>query len=159
MNKLKWGFLAYGLIEIASIIMVGRWLGVIVTLLLIVGSAVLGLILLRLQGALLSLEQLQAMQRGEMGGLSSPDHLVKMLAALMLILPGFITDILGLVLLIPQTRMVLYRFLVKKFIGENKIKPAANDPQTSGRVIEGEFEEKPKPTSGPSSDDEPKNDS
>ena len=95
--------LAVPLIEIALFVTVGAWLGLWVTLAIVLGTAVLGVRVLRQQG----LGAMQAYQRdGQTADPLSPlaHGALKAVAGLLLILPGFLTDTVGLLLLIPQVR-------------------------------------------------------
>ena len=92
------------LAEIAAFIFVGRELGVGKTLLLVLASCVAGVILLRIQG----LETLRKIQQAGRTGTDPGRQLVHgvmiLVAAFLLIVPGFISDIVGLLLFIPAVR-------------------------------------------------------
>jgi len=107
------GLLLWGMAEIAAFVVVGAWIGVLGVLALVLGSGVLGVTLLRRQG-------LQAV--GQMRGgvvMLRPEGLgaagFTVLGGVLLVLPGLLTDLVGLVLLIPFVqRWVLLR-LVGRF--------------------------------------------
>ncbi len=97
-------FLAVPLIEIGLFVTVGAWLTLWPTLLIVLGTGILGVSLLRLQG-------LRAMAdvRGAVQTMQSPlspmaNSAMIMAAGVLLILPGFLTDTIGLLLLIPPLR-------------------------------------------------------
>jgi len=75
------------------------------TLLLVVGSAMLGTTLARRQGLRVMQDMHRQTQQGQMPAAAMMDGMMISLAGLLLILPGLITDILGLALLIPLVRL------------------------------------------------------
>lgn len=75
------------------------------TLLLVVGSAMLGTTLARRQGLRVMQNMHRQTQQGQMPAAAMMDGMMISLAGLLLILPGLITDILGLALLIPLVRL------------------------------------------------------
>lgn len=99
------------LLEIAGFVIVGSKIGVLATLGLVLAAAVLGIALLRSQGRG-ALSRAQAELRA---GRDPSPHLVgaaaTVVAAVLLIVPGFLTDILGLLLLVPAVRVSLWRLV------------------------------------------------
>ena len=124
-------------LEIAGFIIVGNWIGVLPTLLIIVATTILGFAILRMQGFITLMQMQRQMAAGEHPALNVLDMTLLMLGGLLLVIPGFITDIIGLLLLFPIVRKLLLHWLVK--IGV--IIPGSAKPKTQvhGRVIEGEF--------------------
>lgn len=97
--------------EIAGFVVVGRELGLAMTLLLVLLSGVAGVLLLRIQG-LGTLRRVQDAARA--GKDPGPDLLggaLIFIAAILLIVPGFITDIAGLILFLPPIRRAIASFL------------------------------------------------
>jgi UPF0716 protein FxsA len=90
--------------EIAGFVIVGREIGVLPTLGLIVLSSVVGFTLLRIQGLGILGRIRQEMERGNVPGREMTHGVMIVLAGFLLMLPGFITDILGLLLFIPWIR-------------------------------------------------------
>ena len=138
--------LLFPLLELTVLIQVGGAIGVLPTLLLIIGSAVLGSLLLRVAGLATALRARERLARGE---LPEQEMLEGMLIALgggLLLLPGFISDIMGLFCLIPVTRRLLVRQLLRRVEAQAQRQRAfADDLQaragtTHPQVIEGEFE-------------------
>ncbi len=111
-------FLCFTLIpvlELYLLIKVGTVLGGVNTILLVIISGFLGAWLARLEG-MNTLVKLRAnLQQGLMPAEELLDAVIIFIAGVVLITPGFITDILGLLLLWPVTRNRLKRFLRKKF--------------------------------------------
>ncbi|SNX69882.1 UPF0716 protein FxsA [Cereibacter ovatus] len=99
--------LALPLIEIALFVTIGGAIGLLATMLVILGTAALGIFLLRRQGV----EMQTALRMPQRIDPLKPlaDGAVISLAAGLLILPGFLTDTVGALLLIPPLRHALIR--------------------------------------------------
>ncbi|HET8726719.1 MAG TPA: FxsA family protein [Alphaproteobacteria bacterium] len=97
--------------EIAVFIQVGQWIGLWPTILGILFSAVLGVALLRRQGLRTVRDAQATMRRDELPVRQLFDGLCLFLAGALLLTPGFITDTLGFLLLIPPLRAVIGRWL------------------------------------------------
>ena len=100
------------LAEIAVFIWVGRMIGVAWTLLLIIASTVLGILLMRKQG----FKMLREFAENARHRRAEPSDVMEgsfiFLGGILLILPGFITDIIGLLCLIPFIRRALIKWLI-----------------------------------------------
>ena len=105
--------LALPLIEIALFIVIGQAIGLLPTLLGIVLTGLIGALVLRWQG-LATLREMQIrLQRGEMPARQMGDAMLIGFAGLLLLLPGYFTDLIGLLLLVPWTRELIYRLLAR----------------------------------------------
>ena len=105
--------LALPLIEIALFILIGQAIGLLPTLFGIVLTGIIGAMVLRWQGVA-AVRELQArMQRGEMPARQMGDTMLIGLGGLLLLLPGYFTDLVGLLLLLPWTRELIYRLLAR----------------------------------------------
>ena len=111
-------FLAFTLIPAAEIyvfIKIGGFIGALNTVLVIIITGVLGAYLARLQG-MHTLYKIQTnLHQGIMPTEELIDALIILSAGVTLLTPGFLTDIAGLLLLVPRTRLYLKRWLKKKF--------------------------------------------
>lgn len=96
--------LVYLALEIACLIAVGGEIGVLATLALVFGTAVLGSILLRVQGFGILRRIQMEMDAGRVPSREMAHGVMIMLAGLLLMAPGFITDLVGLLLFIPGLR-------------------------------------------------------
>lgn len=123
-------FLAYPFIEIFGFILVCRWIGVLGALVLLVATTVLGSYVLRRAG-------FQRQQGAMLQMMLQPQSLLQAIAGFLLVLPGFFTDILGLLLLLPFIRQLFMR-RVSTFKPQSG-SSAANDHQAKGATIEGEY--------------------
>ncbi|MFD1329799.1 FxsA family protein [Mycoplana ramosa] len=108
--------LSLPLLEIAGFIVVGRRIGLGPTLLLVVASAMIGLALLRRQGfqALAKLRQRRLPQ--DLPAERFFDTAIVLLAGLLLIVPGFVTDVIALLLLVPFIRQHLASRLASRIV-------------------------------------------
>ena len=97
-------FLLLPLIEIALFIVVGRAIGLLPTLALVIAAAIGGGLLLRHQG-LQAIARLRSnVSAGTIPGRTMFDAMLIGLAAVLLVLPGFLSDIVALALLVPPVR-------------------------------------------------------
>ena len=133
-------FLLVPLIEIYVMIQVGGIIGALPTVLLVVLTAVAGAALARFQG-LATLQRLQAtMARGETPAIEMFEGVLLLIGALLLLTPGFITDGLGFICLIPITRRALAFGALKRFTVVTPAGPGQKPPAGHpSRTLEGEF--------------------
>lgn len=101
--------LALPIAEIAAFIVVGSQIGVLATIGLILASSVAGAMLLRFQGFGAMQRLRAAVERGEAPGREIADGAMIALAGLLLITPGFITGVLGLLLFLPPVRQLFWK--------------------------------------------------
>jgi UPF0716 protein FxsA len=104
-------FIVVPIAELYVIIKVGELIGVIPTLLILLGDALLGSLLLRQQGRAAWRRFNQAMAERRFPGREVADGLLITIGGTLLLTPGFISDIFGLILLIPPTRALVRRAL------------------------------------------------
>jgi len=133
-------FLLWPLVEIALFVTLGGALGLWLTLLVVLGTGILGIVILRRLGYR-SAERL----RVEMGRLHDPlgeagNSLLVAIAAILLVLPGFLTDFMGALLLLPPVRAVVVSSLARRF-GVHSMRSDQPARRSDGIVIDGEFVE------------------
>jgi UPF0716 protein FxsA len=107
-------FIVVPIAELAVLIQVGQAIGVWWTVLILIADALLGSYLLRTQGRLTWRRFNEALQTGRLPHKEVVDGVLVMFGGVLLLTPGFITDIFGLLFLFPPTRVVLRRLLVRK---------------------------------------------
>ena len=132
MNTVILFIIGIPLLEIYLMIKVGGVIGALNTILLIFFTAITGVYFAKLAGLSTLRSGLNQTIKNEMPIYEIISGAALAFAALLLIIPGFLTDIFGFLLIIPITRKFLIRPISSKF-KKNKIN---NDD-----VIEGEFEE------------------
>ena len=100
-------FLLFPILELAVLIKVGGAIGVLPTLLLVIATAILGSVLLRVAGVATAWRAREKLARGELPEQEMLEGLLIAVGGGLLLLPGFISDIFGVFCLIPFTRRLL----------------------------------------------------
>lgn len=136
------------LVEIALFVTLGARLGLFATLAVVVGSALLGVALIRRQGVATPAAIRARMAAGTDPASALADGALIVLAGVLLVLPGFLTDALGLMLLIGPLRRGLLGALARRTLA---VRPTAGPAHAPGPVIEGEWEEVEPPARRPPS--------
>ncbi|NBO20644.1 MAG: FxsA family protein [Rhodobacteraceae bacterium] len=125
-------FVIWPLIEIALFVTIGAKIGLAATLAVVLGSGVLGSVLLRGQGVVAARQMRgRSFDLRQLGGVMG-DQILRAIAAILLILPGFLTDALGLLLLIGPVRRLVLRLLLARV----RSKAARRDGDV---IIDGEY--------------------
>ena len=144
-------FLALPLLEIAVFILVGRAIGLFPTLALVILAALGGGLLLRQQG-LSTLSRLRNnVSAGTIPGRAMFDAMLIGVAAILLVLPGFLSDVLALTLLVPPVRNWLFSALASRVrvVETTTSYRRHEEPETphdgDAKVIEHRDEDDPKP--------------
>jgi len=108
--------IALPLVEIAGFALVGSLVGVLPTVALVIITSILGAALLRIQG-FGALTRIRAtMEAGGAPGRDVVHGLMIALAGLLLVIPGFFTDLLGLLLFLPPVREFVWRLLKSRIV-------------------------------------------
>jgi UPF0716 protein FxsA len=129
----KWVLLFVGLplLELFLLIEIGRWFGWLSTLWLVLITGVVGGSLAHRQG-FAALVQIQAgLAAGRVPGRQMVEGLLILIAGLVMITPGLLTDLLGFTLLVPMIRARVAARLIKKFsqpmMGKSPSTPFSDD--------------------------------
>jgi UPF0716 protein FxsA len=129
-------FIVVPIAELYVIIQVGEAIGIVPTLLLLLLDAVLGSLLLRHQGRGAWRRFNEAIAQRRFPGKEVADGVLIVIGGTLLLAPGFLTDVVGLLLLIPPTRAiarnVLKRFTIGRFTVVNVGGPGAGPFEGSG---------------------------
>ena len=110
-------FLAFTLIPVAEIyllITIGGYIGAMNTVLLVIITGFSGAYLARLQGMQTMFRVRESLQAGVMPSGDLVDAVLIFMAGVVLLTPGFITDIAGILILFPPTRNYLKKLAMKK---------------------------------------------
>ena len=105
-------FIVVPIAEIYVIIQVGQAIGALWTIALLIADSVVGSMLMRSQGRLAWRRFNEAIAAGRPPAREALDGALVIFGGAFLLSPGFITDVLGAILLLPPTRAILRRFLV-----------------------------------------------
>jgi UPF0716 protein FxsA len=134
MNAVILFIIGIPLIEIYLMIKVGGIIGALNTIFFIFFTAIAGLYFVRLAGFNTIKSGLGQLINQKIPIYEIISGAALAFAALLLIIPGFLTDFFGFLLVIPITRKIFIKFISSKF---NK-----KDINTKNNVIEGDFEER-----------------
>ena len=105
------GLLGFPLVELALMIAVGHLIGVWPTLLLVVVEALLGAFVVKRAGRRARVALQTSLNTGQMPGSELTDAVLVLVGGVLLLLPGFLTDVVGLLFLLPVARPLTRRWL------------------------------------------------
>ncbi len=132
MNSLLFFIIIVPALEIYVFIKVGNVFGAVSTILLIISTAVMGVYFAKLEG----LNTLRSGLKNVYNKKSPANEIMSgasiAFGAMLLIIPGFITDVFGLLLIIPFTRNFLIKFMIKN----NNIKKGKMDEVIEAEIID-----------------------
>ncbi len=149
-------FIFVPIIEIALFIQVGGWLGLWPTIALVLVTAFAGASLVRSQGLQTLLNVQTRMQQGELPAQQIFEGVMLAVAGVLLLTPGFMTDALGMLVLLPAPRAAMAKYLMSKIVVKSAggsfgqqpgfgQDPFRGDPfkrQDDSNTFEGEYERK-----------------
>ena len=137
MNSLLFFIIIVPALEIYVFIKIGNVFGAVGTILLIISTAVIGVYFAKLEG-------LNTLKSGLKNVYDKKSPVYEILSgasiafgATLLIIPGFITDVLGFLLIIPFTRI----FLIKLIVKQNNIKKEKKDEVIEAEIIDDKKDE------------------
>ena len=102
-------------LELALLIKVGSHIGALNTIFIVIGTGVVGAALARYEGFRVLMKVQDSLQRGIMPSAELLDGFMVLAGGIALLTPGFITDVLGLLLLFPLTRAGIKWLLLRQF--------------------------------------------
>lgn len=132
----------YVYIEITIFIQVAQVLGVLLTLVLVIFSSVVGMSLVRNQGFKNLLLMQQKMAAGESPAAEMIKSVSLIIAGLLLLLPGFFTDFLGLLLLLPPVQKLLTLRLMPHLRFSRMPGGGFSAGTKGGQTFDGEYQRK-----------------
>jgi UPF0716 protein FxsA len=162
---------AIPLIELAILIKAGQWIGFWPTLAIVIATFVIGAVVVSQSGLSSAMKTREALARGEPPVTAMLEGALLAVGGVLLMTPGLIADVTGLLLLLPPVRTLIARMALRNAIvaGEVRVerhrtastassefaRPRPDSPDAAGGpVIDGEFErldERPAPDPGPAS--------
>jgi UPF0716 protein FxsA len=107
-------FIAVPIAELAVIIQVGQAIGVWWTIAILVADSVLGSMLMRSQGRAAWRRFNAALRTGRAPAREVADGVLIIFGGALLLTPGFLTDVFGLLFLLPPTRAVIRRLFLRQ---------------------------------------------
>ena len=141
-------FLAMPVLEVAAFVKIGGEIGALWTILLTVGTAFLGAFLVRTQGIRTLFNVKEQLAQGQMPAAAMVEGIILLVCGALLLTPGFISDTIGFLGLIPSIRNTAAKGIVKRVIvsqvaGQQgfSTKGASSDFNSSkgSTTIEGQF--------------------
>jgi UPF0716 protein FxsA len=107
-------FVGWPLVEISLFVTLGGWLGLGPTLAIVVGTAIFGFWLIRRQGERARNDLRAAVMTRQNPAPDLASDALNVVSGVFLVLPGFFTDTLGLLLLLPPVRKAVIAYLAKR---------------------------------------------
>ena len=132
MNSIFLAIILVPAIEIYLLIKIGSQIGAITTILLIFTTAVVGVYYAKYEGLNTLKSGFSQLVKNELPAYEIISGAAIAFAALLLIIPGFATDVLGFLLVFPLTRRLMFGKFIKRF---------SNEKRNKKPYIEGEFED------------------
>lgn len=137
---------AVPVIEIALFIEIGGWLGTWPTVGIVILTALIGSWMLRLQGLKVLNEFQTRMMSGEDPGQLLADGAMILFAGALLLTPGFFTDAVGFLLLIPGFRRVVYHWAKRNIpvqvqTANTSARPGQDWRHPADQTVDGNFED------------------
>jgi UPF0716 protein FxsA len=127
-------FIAVPIVEIYVIIQVGQAIGALWTIALLVADSILGSMLMRSQGRSAWRRFNEAVARGRVPAREVFDGVLVIFGGALLLTPGFVTDIFGACFLLPPSRALVRKLLVKRYAGRFVV---ARPPRASSFDVDG----------------------
>ena len=133
MNSLLLTIILTPIIEIYILIKIGSQIGAISTILLIFTTAIVGIYYAKYEGLNTLKSGFLQLSRNDAPTYQVLSGAAIAFAALLLIIPGFVTDVLGFILIFPPSRKLIFKKVIKK--------KNSNRDKDEKEYIDGEFEE------------------
>lgn len=136
--------LLYLVVEIVALVAVASWLGVPATILLLLAGTVVGIWLARREGLRAVTAMNAALRERRFAHAETTDGLLVAVGGLLILLPGFVSDVAGLLLVLPPTRAMIRRRLVRAAERQAPLLRTVRI-RSQGPVVDGEVVEQPRP--------------
>lgn len=128
-------FIVVPIAELYVLIQIGSAIGILPTIALLILDSVLGAALMRSQGRAAWRRFNRAVEEGRVPGREVIDGVLVIFGGALLLTPGFISDFLGLILLLPPTRAIVRTVLVRRFAGRILTSAASGAQSRMGRMF------------------------
>ena len=120
MNSLLFFIIGVPIIEIYLFIEIGSKIGAVLTILLILSTAFIGIIYVRYEGFNTLRSAVGQLIKNEIPLFEIVSGAALVIGAFLLLLPGFLTDAIGLLLIFPITRKMIFKKVSTKYKEKNK---------------------------------------
>ena len=132
MNSIILAIIVIPILEIYLLIKIGSQIGAITTILLIFTTAIIGIYYAKYEGLNTLRSGFSQLSRNETPAYEVISGAAIAFAAMLLIIPGFLTDLVGFLLIFPISRKIIFENFTKKFKNKKTVK---------NNFIDGEFED------------------
>jgi len=130
-------FVATPILEIVLFIEIGGLIGVVPTIVIVIVTAIVGSILLRLQGSAVIRRTQMTLRAGELPVDPVIDGISLLMAGALLLTPGFFTDAVGFLLFVPPFRRAVARRIFQHMVRSGNVFVAGGDPGEGGEPPRG----------------------
>ena len=120
MNSLLFFIISIPIVEIYLFIKIGSKIGAISTILLILSTAFIGLVYVRYEGFNTLKSAMGQLIKNEIPLFEIISGAALVIGAFLLLLPGFLTDAFGFLLIFPVTRKIIFKRVSSKYKKKNK---------------------------------------
>ena len=120
MNSLLFLIISVPIIEIYLFIKIGAKIGAVSTILLIISTALIGLVYVKYEGFNTFRSAMSQLIKNEIPLFEIISGAALVIGAFLLLLPGFLTDTLGFLLIFPLTRKIIFKKVSTKYKEKNK---------------------------------------
>jgi len=138
-------FIGIPIIEVILFITIGKYIGLWNTILIIIITGIIGAILVKRQGISTLKKGLEEIKSNKIPMLPMIEGIAIVIAGAFLLTPGFLTDTLGAILLIPPLRLKIVEFVIeylkKSFTLKSNFTRDTENENKDKKVYEGKYEE------------------
>ena len=135
-------------VELSLLVWLGSHLGILMLILLLIGSSLLGIVIIRARGWYSLTRVKQKLTQGELLTDTIFSSLRWLVAGVLFVIPGFVTDILACILLSPLGRYMINAFISSRFVvfqqnifnTDRTVYSSQNNPPRDSEIFEAEFE-------------------
>lgn len=145
------GIFFYIYCEISLLVNIGSSIGILPTILLLLAISFIGLWVVKLRGAYTLFSIRQELSQGKVPMQAMGNSVMFIVAGILLIIPGFVSDILAILCVLPVTRTLIKTFLINSVKNKVFMRFTAQSPhfsqqsQQDSNTFDAEFERKPEP--------------
>ena len=138
-------FIVVPLIEVMLFITIGKYIGLWNTIIIIIITGIIGAILVKRQGITILNKTLEEIKSNKIPIFSIFEGIAILIAGAFLLTPGFLTDTLGCILLIPKTRNLIISYIAtrlkKRTVYKEKSTYYPDKEDKKNKTFEGDYEE------------------
>ena len=138
-------FIVVPLIEVMLFITIGKYIGLWNTIIIIIITGIIGAVLVKSQGITILNKALEEIKSNKIPIFSIFEGIAILIAGAFLLTPGFLTDTLGCILLIPKTRNLIISYIAthlkKRTVYKEKSTYYPDEADKKNKIFEGDYEE------------------